>query len=93
MKPIAARPIATPAEHKENAPKPSAALRHVAVEFESVLLKQLLTSAHALGKQNGGYADMALDALSGGIAKAGGIGLATAIEHMIDSNSRLKVTR
>ena len=52
-------------------------------EFESILVKQLLSSAKVLGKSKSGYGDMALDALAKGITDAGGIGLARKLEDSV----------
>jgi Rod binding domain-containing protein len=64
------------------------ALHHAAKDFESILMKQLLTSAHVLGKQKGGYGDMAMDALSKGISDGGGIGLAKSLEDSVRAAER-----
>jgi hypothetical protein len=54
----------------------------VATEFESMLLRQLLTTAK-MGGGIGGYADMAIDAMASGISQAGGVGLARQIETLL----------
>lgn len=57
----------------------------VAKDFEAVFIHQILQSSHALGKNDGtGYAGMALDALANGISEGGGLGLAKAIQHVLD---------
>ena len=54
-------------------------LHHVAAEFESMMLRQLLT-ASKVGGNTSGYSDMAVDAMASGITQAGGVGLARQIE-------------
>lgn len=51
----------------------------VSREFEAILVRQMLGRANVAGK-GGGYADMAVEALSSAVAAAGGLGLAQAIE-------------
>ncbi len=64
-----------------------AKLRHAAGEFESLLVKQLLTAAKIGGaggdEKASGYADMAVDALASSIERGGGLGLAHRIEQAI----------
>jgi Rod binding domain-containing protein len=67
--------------HKGAADKTDAALKKVAAEFESALVRQLLQSAKVGGKQaDKGYGSMAVDALASGLSAGGGLGLARAIE-------------
>lgn len=59
-------------------------LHHAAHEFESLFVKQLLTTAKIMGEgKSSGYADMAVDALTTGIEKAGGLGLGRRIEDAL----------
>lgn len=63
------------------AEKADAALKKVAAEFESALVRQLLQTAKVGGKQaERGYGGMAVDALASGLEAGGGLGLARAIE-------------
>lgn len=57
-------------------------VHQVAVEFEALLLRQLLGAAK-MGGGAGAYNDMAVDALASGINQAGGVGLARAIEDAL----------
>jgi Rod binding domain-containing protein len=68
-------------------------LHRAAQEFESLLIKQLLSAAKMGGQAKGGYADMGVDALATGVEKAGGLGLARRLEeaispHTVDHNRR-----
>lgn len=58
-------------------------LKQAAQEFESLLIKQLLTAAKMGGEAKGGYADMGIDALATGVEKAGGLGLARRLEQAL----------
>lgn len=57
-------------------------LHRVAAEFEALMLRQLLHTAHVAGNA-GPYGDMAVDSLASGISQAGGIGLTAQIEAML----------
>lgn len=57
-------------------------VHQVAVEFEAMLLRQLLSAAK-VGGGAGAYNDMAVDALANGINQAGGVGLARQIEAVL----------
>ncbi|MBI5513512.1 MAG: hypothetical protein HY909_07060 [Deltaproteobacteria bacterium] len=59
-----------------------AELHRVATEFEAILVRQLL---HGSGVAQGaeGYADMAVDALAGGLTRSGGLGLARQLEDAL----------
>jgi Rod binding domain-containing protein len=81
--PVSAAPTQAAEPRKPEDPRSTA---HVAKDFEAVFIHQLLQSAHALGKTDGsGYAGMALDALANGIAEGGGLGLAKAIQKVLDT--------
>jgi Rod binding domain-containing protein len=62
-------------------------LHTAAREFESILVKQLLSAAKVGGQNPSGYADMAVDALATGVEKAGGLGLARKIEETLSHSS------
>jgi Rod binding domain-containing protein len=85
--PIARLSVHLPASNEAAAPAKDPRvekLRRAAGEFESLLVKQLLKAAKIGGDDKGnGYADMAVDALSSGIEKGGGLGLARRIEEVI----------
>jgi hypothetical protein len=72
---------------REHAPE-GAALRRsafqAALELETLLVRQLLESTHALGRTDGGYSAVALDALAAGVVRGGGVGIASKIEDMLD---------
>jgi Rod binding domain-containing protein len=73
-----------PATNADVDPKRAEKLRTAAHEFESLLVKQLLTAAKITGEgKASGYADMAVDALTSGVQKAGGLGLAKRIEEAL----------
>lgn len=80
-------PLTTPAPTPAPDPKAKTrdpALKHVAEEFESALLRQILHSAKVGGKDGDkGYGSMAVDALASGLMAGGGIGLARAIEEAL----------
>jgi Rod binding domain-containing protein len=58
------------------------ALTRAAKEFEAVFVKELLREAH-MGDQAGAYADMGVDAMAMAVEAAGGLGLASTIEHSV----------
>ena len=62
-------------------------IHKAAQEFESLLIKQLLSAAKMGGEAKGGYGDMGLDALASGVEKAGGLGLARRLEEAISPAS------
>lgn len=64
-------------------PRRTAKVAKAAHEFESILVKQLLSAAKVGGANPSGYADMAVDALATGVEKAGGLGLARRIEEAL----------
>ena len=80
--PIATSPAAQP-QASERADK----IHRAAQEFESLLIKQLLSAAKMGGEAKGGYGDMGLDALASGVEKAGGLGLARRLEEAISPAS------
>lgn len=62
-------------------------LRKAAGDFESLLVKQMLKEAKMGGSQKeGGYADMAVDAMASAVEKGGGLGLARSIERAIGAH-------
>jgi Rod binding domain-containing protein len=65
-------------------------LRRVARDFESLLVKQLLTAAKVGGAaaEKGGYGDMAVDALATGIEKGGGLGFADRMAEALGAARR-----
>lgn len=67
-----------------NAAKIDPKLAHVAREFETIFVKELLKTTK-LEKEGamGGYGSMAVDALASGIEGSGGIGLARALEDAL----------
>lgn len=60
-----------------------AELHRAAMEFESVLVRQLLAATRLGGGAEGPYGGMAVDALATGISKVGGLGLAQRIEEAV----------
>jgi hypothetical protein len=78
VSPISTSPVGQP-HPSERADK----LHRAAQEFESLLVKQLLSAAKMGGEAKGGYGDMGLDALANGVEKAGGLGLARRLEEAI----------
>lgn len=62
-------------------------LHKVATEFEAMLLRQLLGAAKVGG--GGSYADMAVESLSDGLSRTGGIGLAREIEAALAAQVRM----
>jgi Rod binding domain-containing protein len=79
ISPVALKPAPVEAD-----PRRAEKLHEAARDFESLLVKQLLTAAKIGGDPKGsGYADMAVDALAKGIEKGGGMGLAKRIEDTI----------
>lgn len=82
--PAASLAKAEPVHPKAVKDKHDPALRHVAQEFESALLRQILSSAKVGGKDSEkGYGSMAVDALANGLMAGGGIGLARALEEAL----------
>jgi Rod binding domain-containing protein len=82
--PTAARSAAGPNAAKSAKKPVDPALKHVAEEFEGVLLRQLLQNAEVGGKKGSqGYGSMAVDALATGLLQGGGLGLARAIEQTV----------
>jgi Rod binding domain-containing protein len=66
-----------------------AKIHKAATEFESMMVRQLLSAAHAVGKDGGGaYGDMANEALASGIERGGGLGLTRAIEDALSQAAR-----
>jgi len=87
--PVSASPASAPAS-TDRAEK----LRHAAHDFESLLVKQLLTTAKITGEgKAGGYGDMAVDALATGIEKAGGLGLANRIAAALSPGAKASGSR
>jgi len=77
--PVTAQPLLTDASARK-----AEKLHEATRDFESLLIKQLLSAAKVGGDSKGsGYADMAVDALATGIEKGGGLGLARRIEETI----------
>jgi Rod binding domain-containing protein len=78
-----AAPVAPPDERTEK-------LRRVARDFESLLVKQLLTAAKVGGAAaaKGGYGDMAIEALATGIEKGGGLGFGDRIAEALGAARR-----
>lgn len=88
---IARIPAVPPTPEAVAAAKAETAKVHRAAgEFESMLVRQLLSAAHAVGKDGGGaYGGMAVDALASGVEKGGGLGLAKAIEDALSRAGRV----
>src|SRR3954463_9426913 len=75
---------AKPAAAADDAASAKAANLHKAAsEFESMLVRQLLTAAHMGGNKQDAYSGMAVDALASGIERGGGLGLTRQIEDAI----------
>ena len=55
-------------------------------DFEAIFVRQMLASTKIAGK-NGGYADMAVEALASSITAAGGLGMGRAIEQALSSHT------
>jgi Rod binding domain-containing protein len=59
-------------------------LKKAAMEFESLLVKQMLQQSKIAGDEKAnGYSDMAVDAMTSAVEKGGGLGLARRIEEAI----------
>ena len=81
------------AQHADPKAERAAKIEKAAHEFESLLVKQLLNAAKITGEgKSGGYGDMAVDALSTGVEKAGGLGLAQRITEALSPPSAHHVT-
>ncbi len=77
---------AAKAAHAANASKEAgkSPVSKVAKDFESIFLRQILTTAKIGGSEKGGgYGGMAVDALADSISKGGGLGLARQIEQAL----------
>jgi hypothetical protein len=86
---------ATAAASGAHAPKDAktAKLEKAAGEFEQIFVKQLLKEAKVGGAQKeGGYGDMAIDALASGVQKGGGLGLAKQIEAALAAHHQTPAT-
>lgn len=71
----------------------TAKLERAAGEFEQIFVKQLLKEAKLGGAQKeGGYGDMAVDALASGVQKGGGLGLAKQIEAALAAHHQTPST-
>jgi Rod binding domain-containing protein len=71
----------------------TAKLEKAAGEFEQIFVKQLLKEAKLGGSQKeGGYGDMAVDALASGVQKGGGLGLAKQIEAALAAHHQTPST-
>lgn len=71
----------------------TAKLEKAAGEFEQIFVKQLLKEAKVGGSQKeGGYGDMAVDALASGVQKGGGLGLAKQIEAALAAHHQTSST-
>jgi len=71
----------------------TAKLERAAGEFEQLFVKQLLKEAKVGGAQKeGGYGDMAVDALASGVQKGGGLGLAKQIEAALAAHHQTPST-
>lgn len=55
-------------------------------DFEAIFVRQMLSSTKVAGKE-GGYADMAVEALAASITAAGGLGMGRAIEQALSSHT------
>jgi Rod binding domain-containing protein len=78
-----------------HAPKDArtAKLEKAAGEFEQIFVKQLLKEAKVGGSEKqGGYGDMAVDALASGVQKGGGLGLAKQIEAALAAHHQTSST-
>jgi len=64
---------------------PASSARKAAQEFESVFIRQLLSTAKVAGsKTQSTYGGMAVDALASGLSDSGGLGLADLIARSLD---------
>lgn len=72
--------------------KEQARVTDAAKQFEGIFVRQLLEAAKVMGGSNkgqsGGYGSMAIEALSDGVVRAGGFGLAKQIEASLALVSR-----
>jgi Rod binding domain-containing protein len=70
-------------------------LHKMALEFEAVFVRQLLSAAKlgGHGKKEDGYDGMAVDALATGVTRGGGLGLARQIEEALSHSSRALSTK
>jgi len=62
-------------------PEKAPALQHATREFEAIFIRQMLQSAHIMGKTENAYAGIATDALATTLTESGGIGLARKLEE------------
>ncbi|HEY3495642.1 MAG TPA: rod-binding protein [Polyangiaceae bacterium] len=85
--------VAAGQQAKKAANPKSAETLKAAREFEALLLRHVLESLQKTtqlsgsekNRSNAAYQSMAVDALSDGIARAGGLGLADLIAHTLES--------
>lgn len=78
------KPVGGPPKLAHTAPPVSGA-RKAAQEFESVFIRQLLSTAKVAGsKTQSTYGGMAVDALASGLSDSGGLGLADLIARSLD---------
>lgn len=72
--------------------KERARVADAAKQFEGIFVRQLLEASKVMGSANkgssGGYGSMAIEALSDGLLRAGGFGLAKQIEASLALASR-----
>lgn len=78
----AAKPAATGGKPAPDDPK----LKHACVEFEGVLLRQLLGPCTKGAAERSGYGSMITDALAGAVTDGGGIGVAEALRRALASD-------
>ena len=64
-------------------PSTAAGIHKVSKEFEKLMLHEMLEAAKVGGEDSGGYHGMIVDALTDGVASAGGLGLARQIEEVL----------
>lgn len=80
------RPVASPAVSakaaKSSAPD-DPALGRACIEFEGVLVRQLLTSCTKGAAERSGYGSMVTDAVASAVGDAGGLGMAEAIQRAL----------
>ena len=76
-----AGPRANAAAASKSADDPK--LAHACVEFEGLLVRQLLASSNVGAAERSGYGSMVTDALAGAVSDGGGLGVAEAIRRAL----------
>jgi Rod binding domain-containing protein len=80
-----ARPAGAPATAAAQAGDSTHGLKHVADEFERLLLVQMLRTSKVCGGEKG-YGSMMVDALADGVLKGGGLGLSASLVRSLEQS-------